>query len=588
MTQVGTGSERAVTCDVLVIGSGAGGLAAAVTAARHDLDVIVIEKEPVIGGTSASSGGWMWVPRNPLARRAGIAEDVSAPRTYLEHELGNHFDAPRIDAFLDQAPRMVEFFEQNTALQFVDGNRIPDFHGGSPAAAEGGRSVCAAPYDGRELGPWLAKLRPPLRDISLFGLGIAAGADMWHFLNARRSPRSAAYVVRRLGRHAVDLLRFGRGTQLVAGNALVARLLRSALDLGVAPWTEATARELLRDGDAVRGAVVATTAGDIVVTARRGVVLACGGFPHDVDRRRALFAHAPTGVEHWSAAPATNSGDGIRLAETVGGNVDTGLAEPAAWAPVSLVPHADGTTGVFPHLAERGKPGLIAVTARGTRFVNEADSYHDFMRALFKALAPAEPLHAWLICDHRFQRRYGLGYAKPFPFPLRPYLRSGYLRRGATIEALAQECGIDPVRLVDTVAAYNRDAREGEDRAFGRGSTAYNRMQGDPAHRPNPCVAPIERGPFYAVKVVPGSLGTFAGLKTDRHARVLDAAGAPIPGLYAVGNDMASVMGGHYPSGGITLGPAMTFGYIAARHLAGVADNTNAEGRAKENARAVL
>jgi succinate dehydrogenase/fumarate reductase flavoprotein subunit len=235
------------------------------------------------------------------------------------------------------------------------------------------------------------------------------------------------------------------------------------------------------------------------------------------------------------------------------------------------VPQAGAAAVAFPHLIERAKPGVIAVTRAGRRFVNEASSYHDFISALLDTTPAGDEVCAWLICDHRFQRRYGLGFSKPRPFPVGPYLRSGYLKRGATLDALAHACGIDARALADTVAAYNQYAKQGADPAFYKGSTPYNRVQGDAAHRPNPCLAPIEAGPFYAVKLLPGSLGTFAGLATDRDARVLDRSGAAIAGLYAVGNDAASMMGGCYPSGGITLGPAMTFGYLAALSLADAA-----------------
>ncbi len=562
------GSGVTETCDLLVIGSGAGGLSAAVTAAYHGLGVIVVEKEPVFGGTTAWSGGWMWVPRNPLAERGGIVEDKEAVRTYLRAELGTHYDADRIEAFLDAAPRMVAFYERQTALQFIDGNKIPDMHGTLPGAALGGRSVCAAPFDGRELGPLVRTLRPPLPEISFLGMGIASGADVGHFLNAMRSARSFVYVGRRVARHLLDLARYRRGMQLVNGNALAARLGKSAADLGVEIRVSAPATRLLRERGAVVGAVVATGGREVAIRAKRGVVLACGGFPHDVARKRALFPHAPTGNEHWSAAPRSNTGDGLRLGEEAGGVIDASLAAPGAWAPVSLVPRRDGSVGHFPHLIERAKPGFIAVTKEGRRFVDEALGYHDFVQAMLAATAPHEEVAVWGLCDRRFIRRFGLGAARPAPLPLTLYLRSGYLKRGRTVEELARACGIDPAGLAQTIEAYNRNARPGEDTQFGRGSTPYERAGGDAGQQPNPCVAPIEDGPFYAVKIVPGSLGTFAGLRTDATARVLEENGAPIPGLYAVGTDMASIMGGFYPAGGINLGPAMTFGYIVGRHVA--------------------
>jgi succinate dehydrogenase/fumarate reductase flavoprotein subunit len=555
-------------CDLLVIGSGAAGLSAAVTAAWHGLRVVVVEKDPVFGGATAWSGGWMWLPGNPLARRAGIVEDPEQPRTYLRHELGPHFDTERVDAFLAHGGPMVSFFEEHTALRFVDGNTIPDIHGDTPGAATGGHQVAAAPIDGRELGPLIHRLRTTMRETAFIGMPIMAGADLAAFLSVTRSFKSLLHVGRRVGRHLLDLAVHGRAMQWVNGVALVARLAKSAEQLGVTLIESAPARRLLLQDGAVHGAVVATAAGDIEIRARHGVVLAAGGFPHDARRRRALF---PAG-EHLALPPPSCSGDGITLGESAGGVVATDLASPVAWAPVSRVPHADGSVGHFPHIIDRGKPGVIGVLANGRRFVNEADGYHDYTAAMVAAVPPGEPVVSWLVCDHRFQRRYGLGHAKPFPLPLAPHLRSGYLKRGATIDALARACGIAPDALAETVRRFNEHARHGHDPAFGRGTTPYNRKQGDPRHRgPNPCVAPIQHGPFYAVQVLPGSFGTFAGLKTNGQAQVLDAAGQPIPGLYAAGSDMASVMGGHYPSGGINLGPAMTFGHIAGRHAAGCA-----------------
>lgn len=559
--------ERALACDVLVVGSGASGLAAAVTAAHFGLRVIVAEKAAVFGGTTAWSGGWLWIPRNPLAVEAGINEPEDAPRHYLRSELGNRASDPRLEAFLQNGPEMVRFFRDHSAIAWIDGNKVPDFHE-SPGAGKGGRSVSVLPYDARELGEWVKKLRPPLDVVSLWGMGIAGGADIGHFFNATRKPRSALYAAGRIARHLRDRVTRGRGMQLVNGNALVARLMRSALDKGVTLIDSAPVSALLRDGERVTGARLATPQGTITVTATHGVVLATGGFPHDPARLDQLGAGAGGGHGHFSAAPVTNTGDGMRLAEGAGASVDGTLASNIALAPVSLVPRADGTVTNFPHLIERAKPGIIAVTPDGRRFVSEADSYHDFVQAMLAATPPDQQF-CWLIADHKAQRRWGLGWSKPFPFALGPAIRSGYLKRGRTIEELARACDIPGVTLAETIASFNAGAVRGEDPEFHRGASAYNRVQGDAAHGPNPSLAPLAQGPFYAVRIVPGSLGTFAGLTTDARAQVLDAAGAAIPGLFAVGNDMASVMGGHYPAGGITLGPGMTFGYIAGRTLAG-------------------
>jgi len=560
----------AIDCDVLIIGSGAAGLSAAVTAAWHGLKVIVVEKDSVFGGATAWSGGWAWVPCNPLARRAGIIEDVEQPRTYLRHELGEHFDPAMIDAFLEAGPRMVAFFEQHTALQFADGNAIADIHGDTPGAGTGGRSVIAAPYDGRKVGRLLKRLRTTMRETSFMGMPIMAGADLSAFLNLTRSPKAAWHVTRRFTRHLFDFAVHGRAMQLVNGVALVARLAKSAEDLGVLLWESAPVTELLRDGSRVSGAQVSTRKGPIRIHARKAVVLAAGGFANDIERRKALFPRTPTGHEHWALPPQAINGDGLRLGESVGARVNTDVASPVAWAPVSQVPHSDGNIGHFPHIIERGKPGIIGVLSNGQRFVNEANGYFDYVSAMVAAAPEGEEVASWLICTHAFQRRYGLGISRPFPLPVSEFIRSGYLKSGNSIEELALACGIDPSGLRQTVDNYNRHARHGEDPQFGRGATPYNRKQGDPANLPNPCVAPIDTGPYYAVKVQPGCFGTFAGLKVNPHAQVLDAHEQPITGLYAAGGDMASIMGGHYPAGGINLGPALTFGYIAARHIAGM------------------
>ncbi|MDK9696535.1 MAG: FAD-dependent oxidoreductase [Siculibacillus sp.] len=561
-------SADAPVFDLVVVGSGAAGLAAAVTAAHLGLSVAVVEKRSRLGGTTAWSGGWLWIPGNPLAVEAGIVEDAEAPRAYLRAELGEAHDPAMVATLLDEGPRMVEFFRRRTALDFICGTTIPDFHDRSPGAGLGGRSLCAAPFDGRALGARIADLEPPLDLGAPFGMGIASGADLRHFFDARRKLGSFLHVTKRLTRHLLDLARHGRGMTLVAGNALVARLVKSADDLGVTFLTATAARAPILARGRVVGIEIEGPAGAGRLTARRGVVLAAGGFPHDTARKARLFPHAPTGREHHSAAPEANTGDGLSIGEAAGGRVRDDLLHAGAWAPVSLVPRRDGCVGRFPHLVERAKPGLIMVRRDGRRFTDEADSYHDVMSALFAATPPGEPAEAWLVCDARFLARYGLGRVRPFPFPRRPWLRNGYLKRGRTLRELALACGIDAAGLEATVAAHDGPAREGRDPAFHRGESAYNRIQGEPDHRPNPCVAPIERAPFFAVRIVPGSLGTFAGLATDARARVLDRDGRPIPGLWAAGADMSSMMGGRYPAGGITLGPAMTFAHVAAKDAA--------------------
>lgn len=483
--------SRHVKVDVLVVGSGAAGLSAAVTAALNGASVLVAEKESVIGGSSAWSGGWLWIPRNPLAREEGIEEDASVPLTYLQHEMAGQSADARLLTFLRYGPEMIDFFRHNTVVQFISGSRMPDFHD-SPGYAQGGRSVTAQPFDGRLLGDWLHRLRPPLETISLAGMGIAGGADMAHFFNATRSPRSALYAARRLLRHVWQRLRHGRGRHLVNGNALVARLLRAALDAGVNFQLNAPVERLLTSATGVTGAVLRSDEGQVQVSAN-AVILACGGFPHDKQRLAQHVAHAASGYGHFSAAPPGNEGDGIRLGESVGGQFDDSLRHAMAWAPVSRVTLASGLQLPFPHLIERAKPGFVAVLPNGRRFTNEADSYHDFIAALLEATPPGETPQAWLLADSLALRRYGLGQARPAPFSARAWLRTGYLQSGETLEALAEKCAIDSAQLKETISRFNTFAACGRDDEFQRGASAYNQAQGDAANPHHPTLGALSR-----------------------------------------------------------------------------------------------
>jgi glycine/D-amino acid oxidase-like deaminating enzyme len=541
--------------DVIVLGAGAGGLAAACAAAARGLDVLLLEKTARVGGTAAISGGMVWVPGNSKMAPAGLADSDAAARAYLGATLSAGTQPALVDAFLREGPAAIDWFEAHTELRLKPVVRYPDYYPALPGATSGGRVLEPEGYDARALGADFALLRPPLPEFTLFGGMMVDRADLPHFRAVTRSPRSMARVARLLLRHARERLAAPRGTSLVLGNALVARLLYSARKLGVEIRTRVDVARLVRDGVELRDGTR--------LEARRGVVLATGGFSHDAERRaRAL----PKGTDAASPVCDGDAGDGLRLGEAAGGRMADGNLHNAYWAPMSKFRRADGSAAVFPHtVADRGKPGIIAVNARGERFTSEAVSYHEFGLAMFRAGA----IPAFLLCDRRSLWQYGLGAVRPFMLRLERFLEQGYLASGGTLGELARVLGVERAGLERTIAQYNADAERGVDTQLNLGGDIYQRYLGDAAHGPNPCMRPIALPPFYAVRLTPSDLGTAAGLLTDAEARVLDGDGRPIPGLYACGNDMNSIMGGAYPGPGITLGPALVFGWIAARHLAG-------------------
>ena len=551
-------------CDVIVVGSGAAGLSCAITAKKRGLDVVVIEKEPVFGGTTALSGGVLWIPLGPHGRQQNPADTREAVRRYMMEETGAFYDKAAVEAFMDNAPKMVQFFERETAMQFVP-TLYPDYHPDVPGGVDVGRSILAKPFDIRELGADMARLKPPLKTITFIGMMFnSSNADLKHFFQATKSLTSFLYVARRLATHLKELALYRRGIQVTSGNALAARLAKSALDLGIPIVTSTPAKSLLVDGEAVQG----VRSESATFTARHGVVLACGGFPHDVKRIAQAYPHVARGHQHLSPTPTGNTGDGVALAEQAGGVADIRFKDSAAWMPVSKVDYGHGEVGVFPHLLDRYKPGVIGVLKNGRRFTNESNSYHDVGAAMIEACKDMDETAMWLVCDKTTLAMYGLGFVKPAPMPIGKFLRNGYLVQGKTLAELAENCGIDPAGLEQTVKDYNVGAVKGEDPAFGRGRTSFNRYLADPAHQPNPCVAPVQNGPYYAVKVIMGDLGTFDGVRTSVTGEVLRRDGSPIAGLFAVGNDRASIMGGNYPGAGITHGPNMTFGFVTGNHIA--------------------
>lgn len=555
-------------CDVIVAGSGAAGLTTAIAAKKRGLNVVVLEKEPVFGGTTALSGGVLWIPLSHHGRAQNPADTREAVRTYMQQETGAFHDPAATEAFIEQGPRMIDFLERETGMQFIP-TLYPDYHPDAQGGADIGRSILAAPFDIRRLGKDMPRLKPPLKTITFIGMMFnSSNADLKHFFRATKSLTSFFYVARRLATHLKELALYRRGIHVTSGNALAAGLAKAALDLGIPILTRTPVTKILFENDKAIGVLAGGDDGERRITARCGVVLACGGFPHDVRRIAQAYPHVARGHEHLSPTPESNTGDGVNLAEAAGGVVDIHLKDASAWMPVSRVPFANGESGVFPHLLDRYKPGVIGVLQDGRRFTNESNSYHDVGAALTRACAGRSQTAMWLVCDRTSLAKYGLGYVKPAPIPFGRLIKSGYLHEGKTLAALARSAGIDAAGLEQTVRDYNVDAAQGRDPAFGRGSTSFNRYLADPQQQPNPCVAALDTGPFYAVKLVMGDLGTFDGLNTSIVGEVLRRDGTPIAGLYAAGNDRASVMGGNYPGAGITHGPNMTFGFITGNHLA--------------------
>ena len=567
--------------DLIVVGSGAAGLACAITAKKRGLDVVVLEKEPVFGGTTALSGGVLWIPLSQHGRKQNPEDSVEAVRTYMQAETGRFYDEEAVKCFIENGPRMVDFFERETEMQFIP-TLYPDYHPAAPGGVDIGRSILAAPYDIRGLGKDMARLKLPLKTITFIGMMFnSSNADLKHFFRATKSLTSFLYVARRLANHLKELALYRRAVQVTSGNALAARLAKSALDLDIPILTEKPVKQLMTESDRVVGVLANGPDGEQRITARHGVVLATGGFPHDLTRIATAYPHVQRGHQHLSPTPTSNTGDGANMAEAVGGVVDIRFQEPAAWMPVTRVDFGKGEIGVFPHLLDRYKPGVIGVLANGRRFTNESNSYHDVGAAMAKACAGMKETAMWLICDKATLAKYGLGYVKPAPMPIGSFIRNGYLLEGQTLAELAERACIDASGLEQTVREYNSDAVRGEDPEFGRGSTSFNRYLADPENKPNPCVAPIQQGPYYAVKVVMGDLGTFDGISTSVVGEVLRRDGSPIAGLYAVGNDRASIMGGNYPGAGITHGPNMTYGYVTAHHIADLAAGKGAAARQK-------
>ncbi|CAB3796239.1 FAD-dependent oxidoreductase [Pararobbsia alpina] len=556
--------------DVIVVGAGGAGMTAALCAAISGARVLLIESTEYVGGTTAYSAGTTWIPCTSHTKAVGGDDCPERARTYLQAVVGDESTGALRDAFLDAGPKAVAFLEAHSQVQFRARPYHPDYQSELEGATVRGRALEPLPFDGRTLGRAFSLVRPPIPEFTVLGGMMVDKDDIGHLLKMTRSFRSLAHSIKIVGRHAVDRMGQPRGTRLVMGNALVGRLLGSLLDRKVSILVRARVEELHSDARGVSGVTVSQDGTRRRIAAKGGVVLASGGFNRHPTRRQTML---PDIKEEWCACAPGATGAAQDLAIKAGAQYGKGTTTSAFWAPVSLRKRADGSTAVFPHfLMDRGKPGTLVVDRAGRRFVNEAISYHRFGLAM-QSQKDRETVPAFLLTDAVGLRKYGLGMVRPGGKGLAPFLADGYLIKGDDLASLAERLNVDARTLSETVAEMNANAANGMDPQFHRGETEYQRFNGDAsAGFKNPCLGTMGTAPYYAVRLYPGDIGAATGLVTDEAGRVLGEGRTPIPGLYACGNDMQSVMGGTYPGPGVTIGPALTFAYLAAKDAVGRID----------------
>lgn len=550
--------------DMLVAGAGAGGMAAALVGAIEGCSVLVCEASDKVGGTASTSAGSLWIPANRQSLKAGYTDSAEDARRYLQELLGiNNLDAAT-QKYLEYGPDIIDYFEKHSDVQFLPCGTHPDYLD-MEGAAVSGRAIIPRPFDGRLLKKEFEHVRPPIDEFMLFGGMMVSKDDIARLLRRYQSVEGFVHGAKLVTRYALDRLKYSRGTRLVMGNALVARLYYSLLSRKVAVEFQCNIDELITTNGTVTGAVILQNGQSRRVRARKGVVLATGGFAHALEYRRAFL---PQNAGNLSLACPTNVGKGIRLALSVGGHVKPNEHRTGAfWTPVSVTQRSDGTKGLFPHLfLDRAKPGVILVNKAGRRFVNEGSSYHHVVEAMLNGGESTDAVPSYLICTAEFVRQYGLGTIPPGAKNLGKYRQSGYIEVAPTLEDLARQLHMNPTVLRATVERNNEFARTGIDSDFNKGATTLSRFNGDPNHAPNPCLGSIDHGPFVSLEIWPAEIACSTGIVADENGQVLREGGAPIPGLYACGNDMASIMRGTYPGPGTTLGPALVFGWFAAMH----------------------
>ncbi|MFD4873503.1 3-oxosteroid 1-dehydrogenase [Streptomyces sp. NPDC058420] len=544
------------TYDVVVIGAGAAGMTAALTAARQGLSCVVVEKAPTFGGSAARSGAGIWIPNNPVILAAGVPDTPAKAAAYLSAVVGPDVSSDRQQSFLAHGPAMISFVMANSPLRFRWMEGYSDYYPELPGGLPNGRSIEPDQLDGNILGAELAHLNPPYLAVPS-GMVVFSADYKWLDL-AAVSVKGAAVATECLARGTKAAL-LGQ-TPLTMGQSLAAGLRAGLQSAQVPVWLNTPLTDLYLEGGAVTGAVVTRAGAAGLVRARRGVVVGSGGFEHNA-AMRAQYQRQPIGTD-WTVGAKENTGDGIQAGQRAGAAL--ALMDDAWWGPAIPLPGDP-----YFCLAERTLPGGLLVNQAGARFVNEAGPYSDVVHTMYDRNAAAPDIPAWLIVDQNYRNRYLFRDVLPtLPFP-DDWYSSGAAYKAWTLDALATSIGVPAAALRSTVSRFNSLAASGKDTDFRRGDSAYDHYYTDPSILPDSCLAPLWLPPYHAFRIVPGDLGTKGGMRTDARARVLRADGSVIPGLYAAGNASAAVMGHSYAGAGSTIGPAMTFGYVAGMDLAG-------------------
>lgn len=549
--------------DIVVVGAGGAGMSAALFGAINGAKVLLVEKSEYVGGTTAFSAGTTWVPNSHHARAVGAHDDsLEKAAHYLDLAVGDRSSPALRRAFLENGPLAVKCIEDNSSVRYRARPFHPDYISDLEGSTLKGRALEPLPFDGRQLGERFALIRPPIPEFTVLGGMMVDRDDVNHLLGMTKSFKSLRHSIKLLVRQGVDRLRHSRGTRLVMGNALIASLLQSLDQRRVPVLTQCQMDSVESGSDGIEAIVLSQQGLKRRLRVKGGVILASGGFNRHPERRKALLP----GIDvKWCPGASGHTGQAHDVAQGVGARYGKPGLSNAFWAPVSTRKRADGSLAVFPHfILDRGKPGMITVNQQGKRFLNESTSYHLFGIGMQNAgVAPA-----YLVTDAKGLRQYGLGMVRPGGKGLKPFLEDGYLTEGASLAALAGRLGIDASGLQDSVRRMNEYARTGVDLDYQRGTTDYQRANGDGSNTPNPNLGTLGIAPFYAIRLYPGDIGAATGFATDAKGRTLDDRDQVIPGLYAIGNDMHSIMGGTYPGPGITLGPGLTFAYLAAGHAA--------------------